>query len=252
MPKKSKGPENWKPHGSGGPPSNGREASKALSTALINLPITEERKAKFLHYLAETGHVSTAAQCTDGRNDTRRSYIALTVRDPDFKRRYEDALQSYGGKVLAVLREELFVGQRVPVLNRQGGIVRDPDTGKPIFINKRDARIVLAAARIHEAGLREHKTVTINNEGQPVNPHNPEIRILHSDIQLLPFKDRAGFIECLRTIDAHHKREAAPYRTGEDHDSDIIDITPTPTADAIPHIEEDDADDSGDWDTSDL
>lgn len=184
---------------------------------LVRAPLTEDRKSRFLEAYRATGSVQKAAEMVDGTDNTRRTYLAAMARDPAFGRACEDVFESWKEKVADVLKEEFFEGQLVPVVNKNG-VVTDPETKKPIWIRKRDPKIILAYAKKFDFGLREIKTTVHIDAGNPnaSNPDDPRIFVQASDLWKLPAHEAATLVSLLRRV--HENRQET-----------MTDITPRPS-----------------------
>lgn len=165
--------------------------------------MTPERKARFLENLRKCGNVATAAEMTDGNPNTRRSYQVARAKDPRFAKEVDDALESFAAKVSQVLNEEFFEGQLTPVVS-MGNVVSDPRTGEPIYIRKRDPRLVVKYASKFDPALKDSSggvNVTVNN-GPAEDPQNPSIRIFASDLHLLDSHQSETLLGLLNIIRA--------------------------------------------------
>lgn len=211
----------WKAGGSGIKPAN-----PAPSRSVPHRRVTTRRLNKFLRHLSECGSINKAAELTDGNINTARNYKTRIARDPIFSRQAEDALAAYAEKVAGVLREEFFEGVLTPVVNKDG-VVLDPKTGEPIWLRKRDAKLVLAMARKFDHALREVRT-TVNVDGSPVaDERDPEIRIRASELYGLTAEESAKFIELASKIYARRSETMAAITRPDYLDSEPLEITYT-------------------------
>lgn len=226
--------KNWKEGGEGA--KSGNDLMRSPETVPYSrMPITEERKSRFLDNLAKFGTVQKAAEMTDGNPDTRRTYMRAMAKDAAFGELAENALAKHTQRRLDVLDEEFFEGTLVPITNSRG-LVLDPATKKPIWIRKRDPKIVLAVAKRHDWGLREIKT-TINvdaNAPHTDNPDDPRIYVQASDLWLLESHEAQTLTGLLKKIHSRKQTQMAELASRPGY----LDADDVPYTDITPDLED--------------
>ena len=231
LPDKAKG---WKAGGDGKTPL----ARSPGTIPHARHPLTDERKAQFLEAYRTTGSVQKAAELVDGSPHTRRTYLTAMARDPAFGRACEDIFESWKEKVADVLKQEFFDGVMVPVVNSKG-LVLDPATKQPMFVRKRDSKIVLAYAKKFDFGLREIKTTININAGNPhaENPDDPRIYVQASDLWKLPADQAATLTALLKKVHANRQEQMAEINARPDYldsdDAPYTDVTPVESEEEI-------------------
>lgn len=213
--------KNWKAGGEGGkPPVRLPDAPLPYTRR----ELTEERKSGFLDNLAKFGTVQKAAEMTDGNPDTRRTYMRAMARDPGFGKACEDAFEAHKQRRLDVLDEEFFQGRLEPVTNSRG-LVIDPETKKPIWIRKRDPKIILAVAKKYDWGLREVKTNVNIDVGNPnaADPNDPQFIVKSSDLWRLSQADMETLTRLLKLVH-ENRREAMAEITARPDYLDVEDV----------------------------
>jgi hypothetical protein len=94
---------------------------------MAHLPVTEERRAKFLETLAETGSVSAscaaAATNSHGPRAAKQTWNDLRHRDPDFAQLWDEALSQALGRIEGEIVRRAFDVPKSPVTDRQGNVV---------------------------------------------------------------------------------------------------------------------------------
>ena len=144
--------------------------------------MTDERKQKFLQNLQHLGSIAEAAQLTDGYNSAK-TFRRLMQNDRGFREACESAIETFGSKILAVLRDEVLNGVRTPIVSN-GEILA--------HVIKRDPKLILAYARRVDSAFKESKQV-VHLDGTPQqDPRNPSITITAADMwALILGRDRA-------------------------------------------------------------
>lgn len=162
--------------------AQGHIPSPSMQT--VHAPMTEARKAKFLDYLSHCGSIAEASQSTDGVNSAR-AYRRLMQNDPAFREAADSALETFGSKILGVLRDQILNPQTQYVTGA-GQVILHPKTGEPLTKTTIDAKLLLAYARRFDAQLRDVKT-QVNIDGSPSHDpiHDPRIVIQSSDMMKL-------------------------------------------------------------------
>lgn len=227
MAREKANPERWVSGGGGRAVAS---ANPKPSMSVLHMPMTDERIAKFLEKYSRTGSFIKAVNLTDHGLDTRKVWQRLMVRDPAFKSACEKIDKEWEDKVADVLKEEFFEGVKVPVVNKNG-IVIDPETKKPIWIRKRDPKIVLAYAKKFDFGLREIKT-TVHVDGSPAqaDSNDPAFVVKSSDLWRLNQQDMETLTRLLKQVHANRQEAMAEVTMRPDYlDSEDVpytDITP--------------------------
>ena len=194
----------------------------APSMRVPHLPMTAERRQKFISYLEALGSYAEAAQRTDGINSAA-SYRRLAQTDSKFREQCEAATESFGSKILAVLRDEVIHGVKTPIVSN-GEILA--------HVIKRDPRLVLAYARRVDPGFRDSKTV-FNVDGTPA-PDKEDVRIFlqPSDFWRLEAHDAQALHGLIQKIYQHRQEELAPLKNitpeieGEIENAEFTEVEP--------------------------
>lgn len=222
----------WKAGGEGA--KSGKPLMRSPGTiASAREPLTDARKIQFLEAYRTTGSVQKAAELVDGTPHTRRTYMQAMARDPAFGRACEDIFESWKEKVADVLKAEFFEGTMVPVVNSKG-LVLDPATKKPMYVRKRDSKIVLAYAKKFDFGLREIKTTINVDAGNPnaADPDDPQVILKASDLYRLSQADMETMRRLIQLVHAN-RQEAMPDIAARPEYLDAEDVPYTDvTADA--------------------
>ncbi|WP_373503143.1 hypothetical protein [Aestuariivirga sp.] len=232
LPDKAKG---WKAGGDGKTPL----ARSPDTIPHARHPLTDERKAQFLEAYRTTGSVQKAAELVDGSPHTRRTYLTAMARDLVFGRACEDIFESWKEKVADVLKEEFFEGVMVPVVNSKG-LVLDPATKKPMYVRKRDSKIVLAYAKKFDFGLREIKTTINVDAGNPnaADPNDPQFIVKSSDLHRLPQADMETLKRLLQQVHANRRETMAEIAARPDYLEEYLDAEDVEYHDVTPHTDE--------------
>lgn len=159
--------------------------------------MTESRKQKFLSHLEAVGSFAEAAQLTDGYNSSK-TFRRLIQNDRAFRESCDAAIETFGSKILAVLRTEVLNGTRTPIVSN-GEILA--------WINKRDPKLILAYARRIDSAFKESKTV-VNVDGTPqMDSRNPHIVLTAADFYSLDRHESETLLALARKIMASRNLE---------------------------------------------
>lgn len=174
--------------------------------------LDSQRRQKFLQNLESLGSFAEAAQLTDGYNSAK-TFRRLQQNDRDFREACDSAIETFGSKILAVLRDEVLNGTKTPIVSN-GEILA--------WIKKRDPKLILAYARRIDAAFKESKTV-VNVDGTPQqDPRNPSITITAADMWVLNSHESETLLDLARKIMAARNLELG---------FDVKDISPKTESD---------------------
>lgn len=192
--------------------SSGRNAIRAEQGAPRNknlsvphLKLDEARKSKFIAYVAQNGSLEQSASQVDGAIHSIRSYRRLMATDAQFKNQVDDALAAFAGRVNEALISEAVEGVESYVIGK-GEVVLHPETGLPLKVRKREAKLLAMLAASLNKSLRQVKTV-VTVDGKIVDSEaDPACSIFSSDLWQLSSSDSAEILRILKII--HENRNA--------------------------------------------
>ena len=128
----------------GGWPQPNRQAAHKISRVCSDMKFTPAKRRKFIRTLAATANVTRSAAAV---GVSRRHVYDVRAADPEFKRQWDDAINSG----IDDLEGEAFRRARDGVpepLVSMGKVVRDDD-GKPMMIRKYSDTLMVTLLKAH-------------------------------------------------------------------------------------------------------